>query len=99
MNKITDITNRIVNDLNNQLDNQIIEGLARKGFKIDSRAELYQFAKNHCRCEDNINLKERIYYVNDTPFFLHNYNCEMGQIMTDNGEIKINATYGSFAFL
>jgi len=70
---VRNVADRIFNDLNNKLDNVIIEALRHKGFEFEHRIKLEYFIKERCRCEDNIDLKERVYYVDNVPFFLHNY--------------------------
>lgn len=86
------ITSAISSELNKKLEDLIIEGLNRKGFKFDNRIKLENFIKENCRCEDHINKKERIYYVNDIPFFLHKYENKMD--MKDiSGNISINYGY------
>ncbi len=97
---IHDVIGRLSNDLNKQLENYVIEGLKRKGFEFKDRIELEAFIKERCRCEDNIDLKEKVYYVDNTPFFLHNYKSESLQMpsITDR-EYKLTANLGTYAYL
>jgi hypothetical protein len=97
---IHDVIGRLSNDLNKQLEDYVIEGLKRKGFEFKHKIELEAFIKERCRCEDNIDLKERVYYVDNIPFFLHNYESEPLQMpsITDR-EYKITANLGTYAFL
>lgn len=62
--------------------------------------ELEAFIKSNCRCEDRMDLKQRTYFVNDIPFFLHCYEIEneLNQITTDS-EVKMSANYGRYAYL
>ena len=87
-------------DLNKKLEDYIIEGLKRKGFEFKHKIELEEFVKERCRCEDNIDLKEKIYYVDNIPFFLHNYKSEPLQMpsITDR-EYKLTANLGTYAYL
>jgi len=94
-----DAMNKLCKDLNGKLDSYLVEGLKRKGFKFSTQFELEKFIKNRCRCEDNMHLKERIYYVDDTPFFLHRYEIEMEPLITEDRKITMSANYGSFAYL
>jgi len=98
---IGDVIGRLSTELNHQLENYMIEGLKRKGFKFKNRFELENFIKSNCRCEDRTDLKERTYFVNDIPFFLHCYEIKMdlNQITNDKGEVQMSANYGSFAYL
>ncbi len=97
---IHDVIGRLHNDLNKKLENYVIEGLKRKGFEFKHPLELEAFVKEHCRCEDNIDLKEKVYYVDNIPFFLHNYKSEPLQMpsITDR-EYKITANLGTYAYL
>jgi len=93
-----DAVNKLCKDLNNQLDSCFIEGLKRKGFEFETKPELEQFIIEHCRCEDNVDFKERVYYVDYIPFFLHRY--EVGvETITEDRKITMSANYGSFAYL
>ena len=97
---IHDDIGRISNDLNKKLEDYVIEGLKRKGFEFKHKIELEAFVKDRCRCEDNIDLNEKVYYVDDIPFFLHNYKSE---IITDpkiTGDLyRVVGELGTFAYL
>ena len=97
---IHDNIGRLSNDLNKKLEDYFIEGLKIKGFEFKHKIELESFIKERCRCEDNINLKEKVYYVDSIPFFLHNYEIEPFQMpsITDK-EYKISANLGTYAYL
>jgi hypothetical protein len=81
---IFNLKNQIVEDLSkklhNEIDNLFIEGLKKKGFEFSDRYEIEDFVKQNCRCEDNPNTKERIYYVFNIPFFLHNYEITISNL-------------------
>ena len=97
---IASVTGRLFSQLNKQLEDYMIEGLKRKGFEFENRMELENFIKSNCRCEDRTDIKQRIYFVNDIPFFLHCYEFDMdlNSIQTD-GEFKISTNYGHYAYL
>ena len=97
---IADVIGRLSSQLNNQLEYYMIEGLKRKGFEFENRMELESFIKLNCRCEDITDLKQRTYFANDIPFFLHCYEIKMdlNPITTDR-ETKMSANYGSYAYL
>ena len=99
MSKENQITNYIINYLVNKLDNIIVEGLKLKGFKFKNKNELETFIKTRCRRTDNIKLKEHIYYVDNIPFLLHNYEVIYEPITVEDKEIKINANFGKYSFL
>lgn len=97
---IHDVIGRLHNDLNKQLEDAVIEGLKRKGFEFKHLLELETFIKERCRCADNVDLKERVYYVDNIPFFLHKYKSE---IITDpkitGDPYKVVGELGSLAYL
>ena len=97
---IDSVIDRLSSQLNKQLEDYTIEGLKRKGFEFENRMELENFIKSNCRCEDRTDIKQRTYFVNDIPFFLHCYEIEMdlNPIQTDT-EVKMSANYGSYAYL
>lgn len=97
---IADVIGRLSFGLNKKLEDLFIEGLKRKGFEFKKRMELEAFIKSNCRCEDRTDLKQRTYFANDIPFFLHYYEIEMdlNPITTDR-EVKMSANYGRYAYL
>jgi methyl coenzyme M reductase subunit D len=97
---ITDVIGRLSNDLNKKFEDHVIEGLKRKGFEFKYKIELEAFVKERCRCEDNIDLEEKVYYVDNIPFFLHNYKSEplLMPSITDR-EYKITANLGTYAYI
>ena len=97
---IHNVIGRLSADLSRKLEDHVIEGLKRKGFEFKHKIELETFVKERCRCEDNIDLKEKIYYVDNIPFFLHNYKSEPLQmpLITDR-EYKLTANLGTYAYL
>ena len=105
MNLNYDTIHRVISglgdDLNKQIDDLILEGLKRKGYEIPHRHELESFIKKRCKCEDRPHLQERIYFVDDVPFFIHRYNNEYStDLVSGNfGETSISITGGSFAYL
>lgn len=99
-----DINNEIIKGVADRLmakfDTFIIEGLKRKGFDFDDKKELEKFLKEHCTCEDNTDIKEKIYRVNDIPFLLHNYNNEWNLTQNINDDkTKFTVSYGHYAYL
>jgi len=97
---IADVIGRLSSQLNKQLEDYMIEGLKRKGFEFENRMELENFIKSNCRCEDRTDIKQRTYFANDIPFFLHCYEIEMGlNPITTDREVKMSANYGRYAYL
>lgn len=93
------INREITQNLCNKFDEIILEGLKLKGFTFDNRYKSEEFIKLNCRCEDNIQFQQKIFYVNEIPFLLHNYEVIFEPITEYNNEIKINANWGSYKFL
>ena len=94
---IETIMNNSFRDLGVKLDDLIIKSLKLKGFEFDNELELNQFVKNNCRCEDNVEVKERIYYVHDKPFFLHKYTTEISTSPSLlKGSLTMRCTIGTF---
>jgi hypothetical protein len=82
-----------------KLDAVLIEGLKRKGFEFAHKAELIEFVKSNCRCE-NRTYNERVYYVNDIPFLFHKDKPEMNfDINEAPGTLSMKATVGEFCYL
>lgn len=97
---IASIIDKITSELNKKLEDYVIEGLKRKGFVLENRFEFENFIKQNCRCEENTDLKERIYFANDIPFFLHKYETDMGtNLITEGRTVKMSANYGSYSYL
>lgn len=96
----TTIINQLAGELNKKFEEYFIHALKRKGFTFSSRLEMEQFIKDNCRCEDNTEIKERVYFVKDMPFFLHRYrlgiNIETGM---NDFETTVKGDYGSFSYL
>jgi hypothetical protein len=95
-----EMMNAVANKIKNTFDNLIIEALKRKGFDFKNRVELEEFIKSNCRCEDRVDLKQKTYFVNDIPFFLHCYENESEiSTVTLERSLTFSAKYGSYAYL
>lgn len=93
------ITKEITQNLSNKFDEIILEGLSLKGIIFGSREEAESFIRLNCRCEDNIQHQQKIFYVNNIPFLLHNYEVIYEPITSDNSGIKMSANWGTYKFL
>ena len=97
---IHDVIGKLSNDLNKKLEDYIIKGLNRKGFEFKHKLELEAFIKERCRCDNNIELKEKVYYVDNIPFFLHNYKNEQLEMpLTIDKEYKFTVSLGHYTYL
>jgi len=99
MNIQEQITKEITQNLSNKFDELILDGLALKGFFFEDIKEAEEFIKLNCRCEDNIQFQQKIFYVNEIPFLLHNYEVIFEPITNINNGIKMNANWGSYKFI
>lgn len=97
-NSLPNLMDKLCNEVVRQLDDYIVEGLKRKGYEFKNQIELKDFIKVNCRCEDKTDMKQRIYFVKDIPFFLHCYEIEM-LIPDKSKEGRIFVGYGSFKYL
>jgi len=94
------LINTTTADLRKKVDDAIIEGLRRKGFEFDNPYDLEVFIKSRCICEDHVGKKQRTYFVDGRPFFLHNYEGDALMVFDkpiDTNTYKFNC--GSFAYL
>ena len=55
--------------------------------------------KTRCKCIENVPIKQRIYYIDETPFFLHNYQVTEAAMKIQGNNITMSSDYGSFAYL
>ena len=91
---------RISYNLNSRLETFVIEGLKRKGFEFNNKSELVNFIEHRCKREDNTYLKQITYFIDNEPFFLHDYNIKMDlTTIIDGKNTTIIASYGNFAYL
>lgn len=95
----SEVIKRLGFDLQNKLESAIIEGLKRKGFRFKDQIELENFIKTRCKVNDCIHHKQIIYYFDDTPFFLHNYEIITEPMSIFEQGVKMTSNYGTFAFL
>jgi hypothetical protein len=92
--------NSVIDRLYKELDEKVIEGLKRKGFKFKNEIELHAFIQKRCRCQDNIELKQKVYYVDDIPFLLHDYKIGIPKIpSTTHVKNKITVSLGTYSYL
>ena len=93
-----DSVKELLNDLNRKIDDMITEGLKRKGHEFSNKSEVESFIMDRCRYEDDPIKKEKIYFVDNTPFLLHKYNQEYNTHVSNNGS-TINATIRGYVYL
>ena len=94
------ISSQISDSLNSKLDGYIIEGLKRKGFEFENKADLHKFITEKCRCEDLQGVQERVYFIDDKPFFMHRYNTNLDiETIVEDRKTTVSGNYGSYAYL
>jgi hypothetical protein len=92
-------TENVVKQLIAQWDEIFIEGLRLKGYKFNDRHDVEIFLKEgNCRCEDNQERQERLYYVKEVPFLLHSYKVDF-KLPSKEEPFKIEASYGHYKYL
>jgi len=94
-------TNKMIADtMAKQMDDVFIEGLRLKGFEFRDRHEVETFIQKRCRCEDNIELKHRMYYVDDSPFLFYDYSmgAELKLEKTER-QLVVSADFGRYRFV
>jgi hypothetical protein len=95
-----ELTSAICSKISDTLDNYLVEGLKRKGFEFKSKAELADFVLKNCRCADDLRVKQKTYYVNETPFLLHDYGTSHDfKTLYEVDKVQISASMGKIAFL
>jgi len=99
MNLANEMQKNVVFDLVNQLEKVIINGLKSKGFEFDKREDLENFIKDRCRCEDYVQKQQKIYYVDEIPFLLHNYEVIYNPIERNENSTSISANWGTYQYL
>ena len=93
----SEIIQNAVNGLIKKLDGLMMEGLELKGFKFENQTELIQFISSRVTCHDRQGIQEKIYLVDNVPFFLHKYAINFCDTINDNNTFTAN--YGEFKFL
>ena len=94
------VISSLSDDLDIKLETIIIEGLKRKGFEFNNKFELLNFIKQRCKIEDDSNLKQATYFIDNKPFFLHDYNIEFDlTTIIDGKSTTIKASCGNFVYL
>lgn len=97
---INKLTDELINDLNNKLDNIIIEGLKLKGFEFCNKSQLENFINQHCMCFDDSINREKTYYVYGEPFLLHCYALPPLELpLIINGKFEVKASLGKYTYL
>lgn len=91
----------VIKELNHKIDAIFIKALERKGYVFSDSYYLGLCIKKYGKCVDNVDLKERVYYIHDTPFLLHKYadfNVNIDSNV-DSKSITMSCKCGSFQFL
>jgi len=90
-----------INDLLiSKIDSYFKEGLERKGYNFKNKKELENFVTCNCKYEDFSESKQKIYFVNNNPFLMIDYNIDITPIIEDKkGNITIKGSCGSYSYL
>jgi len=92
------ITETLISDLHSKFDDIVIQGLKLKGFEFKDREETENFIKSRCRCEDKPHIKEKVYFVDNIPFLLHDYNI-IYEPFNPKEPFAIKANYGGYRYI
>ena len=91
---------RLCDEVVDNLENLFIEGLKLKGYEFVNRIYLENFIINNVRCEEHQLTKERIYFVNNIPFFLHKYETvDQFNTFQEDRSYKVSINLGHYKFL
>jgi hypothetical protein len=97
---ISNMQDRIINDLKNQQEQVFIEALKRHGIEIEDKLVLEEFVESNVNCEDNVYLKRKTYFVNSVPFLVHDYEPIVDlKPITLERETKFSANLGTYQFV
>lgn len=93
--------NKVTKALNKQLEDAFIEGLRRKGFEFKNRIDLVDFIRNRCRYETDIHQMNRLYFVDDIPFFqFFRSNSVLPKFKdSETNNYEFTASLGTFKYL
>ena len=92
---LNSLMSKICKELQNKIEMCFIEGLKLKGFTFENRLDLEEFIRTRCKKVDNPLLQEHIYYIDDIPFFLHNYELVGSLNILEKNSIN----FGSYSYL
>jgi ribosomal protein L1 len=102
-NNIKDIMEKAVQkislDLERKLEELVFAALEAKGFKFDNTVDLITFLGERCKIIDHVQAKEKVYYVDQIPFFLHRYEVMPELSNLEGGSVKMIANFGSYTNL
>jgi len=97
---ISKFFSKLLDKVNKQLNEKLTEGLKKKGFDFDNESALHEFVKNHCRCENNVDLKQRTYYVGEVPFLVNNYDTSSPFTFEEhNKKVNVKTNFGTYEYL
>ncbi len=100
INLIDEALKKLSDDINNQVEKFMIEGLERKGFvftkkfPLERKMEIERFVNMRCSCADYTDIKERVYSVDGIDFMVHKYDIGIEQHGT-----TITAKTGGYYYL
>lgn len=96
----TQVVEQLTENLRSQQENIFIMGLALKGFHFENNHDLERFVKKRCRCENNTIYREKVYYVDETPFLFHKYETSINVTPKVRGDVVVvTGSLGSYKFL
>jgi flagellar basal body-associated protein FliL len=88
-----EISNELTEQINNQINQIIIEGLRLKGISFDDINDLKRFIKNHCQSATKD--RQTTFFVSGIPFLVY---CEDSQFRYEGDKI-VGFNAGDYSFL
>lgn len=95
--KIVEIQEEIQRIYVSRVDQFVVEGLERKGFKFENKQDLIKFIKKNCNGEHYEESNKTTFFVNDIPFLEIDHSLQNKFKICDNTE-AIEFNFG-FNFL
>ena len=89
---------KVLSMINSKLDDYLLKGLNKKGYEFENLDDLKTFIQEHCSMTDDVQIKQRIFYVKKVPFFLHNYEPII-KIEEKKKWFTASASIGTYAYL
>lgn len=97
MNKLQEINNKIVNELQSKLEDIIVEGLKLKGYEFEDKKSLFDFVSKNCTVINQSHLNINTYVVKDIPFLHYDYSFNIKKV--DELSCSFKAEGGKYRFL
>lgn len=101
MDVIQELSKNYSKNLLKTIDFHVKEGIKRKGFEFNSKEEFHIFLSERCNCHIHTHLNKKIFFIDQKPFLIHEYNEEeaFSQNTDDPSNITFTLSFGNFKFI